>query len=172
MLPDVFVHPRPNPHPRSGEVLTFAEIGVPLLAIEVLSETTWRQDLDERRGKPWSYAQAGVAELLLVDFNRRYMPEPVRALRLTDGRWTPWPQSNEGRWESEALGMSFAFDDPYLRVYDAAGRLKPLPHEAEAQLQNREAQLRERQGILEQLRALAATGDMAAIKALLRETDE
>lgn len=172
MLPDVFVHPRPNPHPRSGEVLTFAEIGVPLLVIEVLSETTWRQDLDERRGKPWSYAQAGVAELLLVDFNRRYMPEPVRALRLTDGRWTPWPQSNEGRWESEALGVSFAFDDPYLRVYDAEDRLKPLPHEAEAQLQNREAQLRERQGILEQLRALAATGDMAAIKALLRETDE
>ncbi len=36
MLPDVFVHPRPNPHPGSGQNLTFADVGVPLLVIEVL----------------------------------------------------------------------------------------------------------------------------------------
>ncbi|MDQ2827892.1 MAG: Uma2 family endonuclease [Chloroflexota bacterium] len=51
MLPDVFVHPRPNPHPGSGQHLTFVDVGVPLLAIEVLSETTYHWDIDEERGK-------------------------------------------------------------------------------------------------------------------------
>lgn len=181
LLPDVFVHPRPNPHPESGETLTFAEIGVPLLVIEVLSESTWRQDLDDRAGKAWSYAEAGVAEYLAVDYNCRYMKEHVRALRLSRGRWTPWPAGAEGRWESIALGVSFAFDGLYLRVHDAGGRLMPLPYEANSLLMEREARLREQenklraqQGQLQEanarlarLRTLAAAGDLAAIQALL-----
>ncbi|HVA89793.1 MAG TPA: Uma2 family endonuclease [Chloroflexota bacterium] len=181
MLPDVFVHPRPNPHPRSGETLSFAEVGVPLLVIEVLSESTRRQDLDERGGKAWSYAEAGVAELLLVDFDCRYMPEPVRALRLAERRWTPWALNDEGRWVSAALGVSFSFDSPYLRVHDAQGRLMPLPHEAnsllmerdarlrdrERELRTREEQLQERDARWARLRILAAAGDFAAIQALL-----
>lgn len=171
MLPDVFVHPLPNPHPESGEALTFAEIGIPLLAIEVLSESTWRQDLDKRSGKAWSYANAGVGEYLIVDFNRRYMAEPVRALRLAGGAWTPWLPNAEGRWESLVLGVSFAFDGLYLRVYDAQGRLMPLPHEANSLLMEREARLRQRDASLTRLRALAAAGDIEAIRALLANDD-
>jgi hypothetical protein len=181
LLPDVFVHPLPNPHPESGEILTFAEIGIPLLVIEVLSESTWRQDLDEQAGKAWSYAVAGVAEYVVVDYNRRYMKEHVRALRLGRGRWTPWPAGAEGGWESSALGVSFAFDGLYLRVYDARGRLMPLPYEANSLLLEREARLREQENELRgrqeqlqemnarlaRLRALAAAGDLAAIQALL-----
>ena len=174
LLPDVFVHPLPNPHPESGETLTFAEIGIPLLVIEVLSESTWRQDLDGRAGKAWSYAEAGVAEYLAVDYNCRYMKEHVRALRLERGRWMPWPSTAEGRWESPALGVSFAFDGLYLRVYDARGRQMPLPYEANSLLLEREARLREQQEQLQEmnarlarLRALAAAGDLAAIQALL-----
>jgi hypothetical protein len=181
MLPDVFVHPRPNPHPRSGETLTFAELGIPLLAIEVLSETTYRQDLDEREGKAWSYADAGVAELLLVDFDQKYMNEPIRALRLSEGRWTPWPLGDEGRWASAALGVSFAFDSPYLRVFDAQGRLMPLPHEAATQLRRNEAEIQKaatqlrrneaeiqkRDELLARLRSLADAGNLAAVQALL-----
>ncbi|MGH2387689.1 MAG: Uma2 family endonuclease, partial [Chloroflexota bacterium] len=130
MLPDVFVVPLANPHPESGRPLTFAEVGVPWLAVEVLSDTTSRWDLDDRRGKAWSYAEAGVAEYIAVDYARRYMSEPVRALRLGDGGWAPWPISPAGRWESVQLGVSFAFNGLYLRVYDVEGRLQPLPHES------------------------------------------
>jgi hypothetical protein len=159
MLPDVFVHPRPNPHPRLGVTLTIAEIGVPLLAIEVLSETTYQQDVDERHGKAWSYADAGVAEYLVVDYDRRYIEEHVRALRLVDGHWT--------RWQADA---------PYLRVRDAAGRLKPLPDEADAllleqatQLTEQSSQLRERDILLERIRAFVAAGDLEAVRALLAD---
>ncbi|HVA90325.1 MAG TPA: Uma2 family endonuclease [Chloroflexota bacterium] len=175
MLPDVFVHPRLNPHPESGANLTFAEVGVPLLAIEVLSDSTFRKDLDDQRGKAWSYADAGVSEYLIVDYGLRYMEEPVRALRLAHGHWTPWPVSAAGRWESAALGVSFAFDGLYLRVYDAEGRLKPMAREADEQLRARIAQLHEQAARIEvlqdRLRALAAAGDLAGIQALLADPE-
>jgi hypothetical protein len=167
MLPDVFVHPRPNPHPGSGQTLTFADVGVPLLVVEVLSETTFRWDIDAERGKAWSYADAGVGEYIIVDYAKQYMPEYVRALRLVEGRWTRWPTTPEGRWESAALGVSFEFDEPYLRVRDAAGRLKPLPHEADAIIVAQEAALAQQSETLQRLRDLAAAGDLAALQALL-----
>lgn len=179
MLPDVFVHPKPNPHPASGEYLTFPELGVPLLVIEVLSPGTYRWDIDEERGKAWSYADAGVRELILVDFNQHYLEEPVRALRLEEGRWAPWRPTAEGRWVSAALGVSFAYDHPYLRVYDAEGQLMPLPWEAhellreqETRLRGRETQLLRDQAALQaRLRALLAAGDLAGAQALLAEQD-
>lgn len=160
MLPDVFVHPRPNPRPESGTALTFAEVGVPLLVIEVLSETTYRHDLDQRQGKAWSYADAGVAEYMIVDYARRYMTEPVRALRLTRGAWTPWEANAAGQWESPALGVSFEFDGLYLRVRDAAGRLKPLPQEADALLMEQDA-------VLGRIREFVTRGDLAGLRDLL-----
>ncbi len=188
LLPDVFVHPRPNPHPDSGEHLTFAEVGVPLLAIEVLSASTWRQDIDTRRGKAWSYANAGVPAYIIVDHAARYIPQHVRALRLSGRRWVQWRPNAQGRWEDAALGVSFEFDGLYLRVRDAAGRLKPLPHEADALLMNKDAQLalqaarlaerdarladvearaQAQAAALERARVLAAAGDVAALQAFL-----
>jgi hypothetical protein len=175
MLPDVFVHPHPNPHPESGELLTTARLGVPLLAIEVLSASTFRQDLDERRGKAWSYGDAGVAEYLVVDYGLQHTTEHVRARRLKEGRWTPWPIGPAGRWESPTLGVSFAFDGLYLRVYDAKGRLKPLPQEADALLIERDEQLRAHErheaALLTRLRALADAGDLEALRSLLAQDD-
>ena len=174
MLPDVFVHPRPNPHPGSGQHLTFVDVGVPLLAIEVLSETTYHWDIDEERGKAWSYADAGVAAYIIVDYERRYIDEDVRALRLVDGRWARWPATAQGRWESAALGVSFEFDGLYLRVRDAAGRLKPLPQEADAVLEEQAvalernvAALERQDAMLRRIRDLAAEGDLDALRALL-----
>lgn len=174
MLPDVFVHPLPNPHPDSGQLLTFPDVGVPLLVIEVLSETTYRWDLDAERGKAWSYADAGVLEYIIVDHARRYMDEHVRALRLVDGRWTRWPVTGGGRWESAQLGVSFEFDGPYLRVRDAAGRLKPLPQEADELLIEQNARLTEQDmrltaqaDALERIRELVAEGDLASLRAYL-----
>lgn len=171
----------PRPHPRLGVTLTIAEIGVPLLVIEVLSETTYQQDIDERSGKAWSYADAGVAEYLIVDYDRRYIDEHVRALRLVDGRWARWQADAHGRWVSARLDVSFEFDAPYLRVRDAAGRLKPLPDEADAllleqdalltertsQLTERDAQLAEQAVLLERIRALVDACDLDTVRALL-----
>ncbi len=190
LLPDVFVHPLPNPHPDSGEHLTFAEVGVPLLAIEVLSASTWRQDIDTRRGKAWSYANAGVPAYIIVDHARRYIPQHVRALRLSGRRWVQWRVNAQGRWEDAALGVAFAFefDGLYLRVRDAAGQLMPLPHEAHALLATKDAQLalqaahlaerdarladvearaQAQAAALERARVLAAAGDVAALRAFL-----
>jgi hypothetical protein len=175
MLPDVFVHPHPNPHPESGELLTTAEVGVPLLAIEVLSASTFRHDLDEQRGKAWSYADAGVAEYLVVDYGLQYTTEHVWARRLQAGGWGAWPIGSDGRWESPTLGVSFAFDGLYLRVYDAQGRLKPLPQEADVLLIERDEQLRAHErhqaALLTRLGALADAGDLEALRALLAQED-
>lgn len=170
MLPDVFVHPRPNPHPGSGQTLTFADVGIPLLAIEVLSEMTHGWDIDEERGKAWSYADAGVPEYIIVDYERRYIDEHVRALRLVNGRWARWPATPQGRWESVTLDVSFEFDGLYLRVRDAAGRLKPLPQEADAVLEEQAATLEEQAATLERIRALAAAGDLTALQAFLKSS--
>ena len=102
------------------------------------------------------------------------MEEHVRALRLVGGRWTRWAATPGGRWESAELGVAFSFDGLYLRVYDAAGRLTPLPQQAHAllleqaaTLRDQEATLRQREATLQRLRALAAAGDLAAMQALL-----
>ena len=122
--------------------------------------------------KAWSYADAGVAEYITVDYARRYMSEPVRALRLVDGGWAPWPISPAGRWESVQLGVSVAFDGLYLRIYDAEGRLQPLPHEVGGLLRKQRSQLADRDALLTRLRALAEAGDLAAVRALLQDPHE
>jgi len=66
------------------------------------------------------------------------------------------------------LDVSFEFDGLYLRVRDAAGRLKPLPQEADATLEEQAAALEEQAAALERIRALAAAGDLAALQAFLK----
>ncbi|MDQ2827891.1 MAG: hypothetical protein M3Y74_02420 [Chloroflexota bacterium] len=91
----------------------------------------------------------------------------MRALRLVDGRWARWPATDQGRWESAALGVSFEFDGLYLRVRDAAGRLKPLPEEADAVLEEQAAALERQNATLRRIRDVAAEGDLDALRALL-----
>jgi len=86
-------------------------------------------------------------------------------------RWSPTP---EGRWESARLGISFAFDGLYLRIYDAAGRLMPLPQEAfeqiaerDEQLAGRDEQLAERDGRLARIGVLLAAGDLEGARRLI-----
>ena len=142
-------------------------MGVPLLAIEVLSQSTYKADLDEVRGKAWSYADAGVEACIIVDIGREYMPEHVRALRLLGGRWVRWLPTPEGRWESARLGVSFAFDGMYLRVHDAAGRLMPLAQEAFEWIAERDERLAERDERLARIGALLAAGELEDAQKLI-----
>ena len=64
-LPDVFVYREPFDLRRA--TLSLAEDGPPTLIVEVLSDDTWKADLDTERGKGFSYRRGGVAEYLALD---------------------------------------------------------------------------------------------------------
>lgn len=85
--PDVFV----IEHPPGARPTTWSEIGVPLLAVEVLSPSTARSD---RFRKRVLYQREGVGEYWIVDVDARYVerwrPADERP-ELLDGRleWRP-----------------------------------------------------------------------------------
>jgi hypothetical protein len=60
VLPDVFVYRHPFDVYRPSLVL--AQDGPPALVVEVPSPENWDSDIDLEWGKPWSYADAEVAE--------------------------------------------------------------------------------------------------------------
>ena len=64
-LPEVFVYSEPFDLRRA--TLSLAEEGPPALIVEVLSDDTWKADLDLERGKPFSYWRGGAAEYLALD---------------------------------------------------------------------------------------------------------
>ena len=126
MLPDVFVYPRP--FDVQLQSMALGRHGPPALIIEVLSEDTWEQDVDLVAGKPWSYADAGVAEYLTLDPTSSYLGEQGRGWRLAGRAYAPWAPDAQGRWAS-ALGISLGFEGLWLVVYGADER--PIPREGQ-----------------------------------------
>ena len=96
VLPDMFVYPRPMD--RTREFYALAQDGPPVLVVEVASESTYRADLDLDRGKGWSYADAGVAEYLVLDPTGAFVPEGGRDWRLVGGVYRPWEPDAAGRY--------------------------------------------------------------------------
>lgn len=143
--PDVLLHPSAGPRLRR-ELDTRVE-GLPALVIEVLSPSTWEQDLSlavpSRRvqGKAWGYLELwGVPEYLTFDPLEEFVPGQVRAWRRTHGRTVAWEAGTEGRYASE-LGLSFAVEGPLLRVYDERGQAVPFDLEKGALLAQQDQQL-------------------------------
>ena len=122
VFPDVFVYPRPFDIHRQS--MSLDADGPPTLAIEVLSEHTWRADLDFTAGKGRIYAEMGIAEYLVLDPATDFIPEQARGWRLVGTRYVPWLPDTPGRWRS-VLGIAFGFEGIWLVVYDAQGR--PVP---------------------------------------------
>jgi Uma2 family endonuclease len=88
--PDVFVARLPG----TGASATWRELGVPLIAVEVLSPGTAARD---RATKRRLYQRAGVAEYWIVDPDARVVE-----------RWHPWderPEIVEGRLAFELPGV-------------------------------------------------------------------
>ncbi len=145
--PDLFVYPRPVDPARTS--LTLAVDGPPALIVEVLSEATYEADLDLVGGKGYSYAHAGVREYLTLDPTGRFLPEGIRAWRLTEGAYRPWEPDAGGRWHSATIAAAIGLEGARAAVYARDGRRLLREGEIEAE----RAQLREE---LERLRRLLA----------------
>ena len=121
-LPDVFVYREPFDLQRA--TLSLAEDGPPALIVEMLSDDTWKADLDLERGKPAGYRRGGVAEYLVLDPLQQFTGRDGLGWRLVGGAYVPWDQGAEGRWTSR-LGFSVGWEEARAVVYDARGRLMP-----------------------------------------------
>ena len=78
----------------------------PDFVLEVVSRSTWREDVGPKRGV---YAGMGVGEYWLYDPLGEYLRPRLRGYRLVEGRYErqPLPESVDGRLtlRSEALGL-------------------------------------------------------------------
>ena len=91
----------------------------------MLSEATWESDVDLERGKAWSYADAGVAEYLILDPGGAYLRGAQgRGWRLASGVYAPWEPDARGRWASD-LGFSIGYDGPWAMVWGPDERQVP-----------------------------------------------
>jgi Uma2 family endonuclease len=125
VLPDVFVYRRPFDIYRPSLIL--AQDGPPALVVEVLSPENWDSDIDLEWGKPWSYADAGVTEYLILDPGDIFLSgERGRGWRLEAGRYVPWERDAASRWVS-ALGFAIGYEGAWAVVYGVDGL--PIPWE-------------------------------------------
>ena len=89
-------------------------------ALEVASESTWREDIDR---KPSIYAQIGIPEYWRFDpSGGDYYGYPLAGDRLVDGVYRPIELTTapDGilKGYSEVLGLSFCWDQGWPRLYD------------------------------------------------------
>jgi hypothetical protein len=138
-LPDVFVYQKPWDDARRS--LSLTEDGPPALIIEVLSEETYRIDLDLARGKGFGYGQAGVREYLTLDPNYSYVPDGGRGWRQADGVYRPWKRNATGRWASAVLHLAFGLEGARAAVYARDGHQLLREGEVERALRERDRRL-------------------------------
>jgi len=154
-LPDVFVYPRPIDDRRGS--LALALDGPPALVIEVLSDATYRSDLDMERGKGYSYARAVVREYLVLDPIGEFVPEQVRGWRLEGDAYRPLAPDAQGRWQSREVGAAFSFAGVQVAVYGPQGQRQLREGEITQELERRDRQYAE--ALARQEQELAALRD-------------
>ena len=74
-----------------------------------MSESTHEADIDQARGKGYSYARAGVPEHLTLDPIGQYIAG-VAAWRLVGERCSVWEPGQDGRRHSEQLPVAIALE--------------------------------------------------------------
>ena len=119
--PDVTVSLGVGRHPRLSYKL-WVEGKPPDLAIEGLSEKTWRRDVDV---KPALYQDLGVREFWQLDPLGR-LSTPIAGYRLTKGAYRPIQPSAAGAFRSEVLFAELSYDRKDMRIVDLrTGELVP-----------------------------------------------
>ena len=101
----------------------------PDFALEVLSEKTWRKDVEV---KPGLYRDLGVQEFWTLDVLGK-LPEQVTGLRMNaTGAYEPIPALPSGGYASEVLGLELFEDHGSFRFRDTeTGRILPDYTESE-----------------------------------------
>lgn len=135
--PDVTVSLGVGRQPRNSYKL-WVEGKPPDLAIEGLSEKTWRRDVDV---KPALYQDLGIREFWQVDPLGR-LSTPIAGYRLNKGVYRRIQPSASGALRSEVLYAEFSYDRKDMRIVDLRTG-EPIPPFAEA-LQMRQKATRER----------------------------
>jgi Uma2 family endonuclease len=146
--PDIMVHSHAGPELRK-EMAT-RDAGPPALIIEVASQSTWEYDVDTAAGKAMGYLALGVPSYLVFDPTQEYLGYSCRGWQRVGGVAREWRPTPDGRYEDNALGVSFRPDGDLLRVIDALGQ--PIAYEYEKTQEIMELRAR-----LEQLRASGTT---------------
>jgi Uma2 family endonuclease len=129
----------------------------PEVVFEFSSRKTWNDDLIVKLRR---YEEMGVKEYYVFDPEYDYLPDPLLAFRLIDGRLVQ-VEVKDGRIFSEALGLEIVdtgkglrFFNPktgqFLRTYLEA---ENMLHEQEIALQKQETALKEKDAEIARLRA-------------------
>lgn len=143
-LPDVFVYRRPIAPTRAS--VSIGVDGPPLLIVEVLSDSTFDNDLDLEVGKGYSYARAGVREYMTLDPTGSYLPHGIQAWRLVDGVYRTWQPDADGRWHSAEIGISIGIEGALAAVYSGDGQRQLREGEVATEIAELRRQLRALQG--------------------------
>jgi Uma2 family endonuclease len=151
-MPDVFVYKRAIDLNRGSLALSLD--GPPALIVEVLSESTYANDIDLERGKGYTYAQAGVSEYLTIDPTGAFLPEGIRAWRLEAGIYHPWLPAANGRWQSKEIGIAIGLEGAMATIHTADGRRQLREGEIARELVRKDAELSRKDEELAELRRL------------------
>ena len=111
--PDLMVVPGAGRHHRNSYKL-WEEGILPTLALEALSEKTWRNDVEV---KPDLYRDLGIREFWQLD-PIGVLPAPVVGYRLRGGIYERIPASSSGGVPSDVLGVELFVDGDNLRFRD------------------------------------------------------
>jgi hypothetical protein len=122
--PDLFVVVGLPPSHRTSYD-TRREGSMPQFVLEVAGESTWRDDVEEKRDL---YALAGVQEYVVFDPTGAFLAERVRARRRGEDAFESWPavQRADGQrvWQSAVLGLDVRVEAALLRFdHPATGPL-------------------------------------------------
>ena len=136
----------------------------PDFVLEVMSETTWRNDL---HNKPGLYADLNVREYWLFDPDRASGGPQLWGGRLgTGGNYEPLPPTAEGGIHSPLLGLDLFHEGDELRCrVPETGDVIPCYEEYAQMHEAAQAQAR-----AERERAKAAEARVAALEELLRQS--
>ncbi len=152
IAPDVFVVFGAANHRRMTYKLWEEPGGMPDFILEILSPSTWRKDLGEKRAL---YTSLGVGEYWLYDPHGRFMQPTLAGHRLIGGSYVPLPatESPDGRSiRSPALGLDLRLAEERLRFVDpVTARYLPDMVESWEESRNRERDLEAAQARIAEL---------------------
>ena len=135
IAPDVFAVRGASDHKRDTYKVWEEPGGMPDFVLEIVSPSTWRADLGEKRDR---YVSLGVGEYWLHDPHGRYMQTGLAGFHLVEGSYLPLPSRESRRGlsiTSDLLGLDLVLDGDDLRFFDPVGeRLLPTYREYAARI--------------------------------------